>query len=115
PIAGHGDNARVVHLQLRLACPTRSARADRGRARCSAADAPKGAVDAEIADGDLMPEHSTLEELARRAVAGDRDAVAGLVRALERDVYLFALRYLWHREDAEDATQEILVRMVTRL
>ena len=62
-----------------------------------------------------MPEQSTLEELARRAVAGDRDAVAGIVRELERDVYLLALRYLWHREDAEDATQEILVRMVTRL
>jgi RNA polymerase sigma factor (sigma-70 family) len=57
----------------------------------------------------------TLEELARRAADGDRDAVAAVVRALENDVYALALRILWHPEDAEDATQEILVRVVTRL
>jgi RNA polymerase sigma factor (sigma-70 family) len=60
-------------------------------------------------------ESPTLEELARRAVEGDRDAVAAIVRALERDVYALSLRMLWHRQDAEDATQEILVRIVTRL
>ena len=49
------------------------------------------------------------------AVAGDRDAVDRLVRALQGDVYGLALRMLWNREDAEDATQEILVRVVTRL
>lgn len=57
----------------------------------------------------------TLEDLARRAAGGDRDAVAALVRALQADIYALALRMLWHREDAEDATQEILVRVVTRL
>jgi RNA polymerase sigma factor (sigma-70 family) len=57
----------------------------------------------------------TLEELARRAAAGDRDAVAAVIRALQGDVYGLALRMLWHREDAEDAAQEILVRVVTRL
>ena len=56
-----------------------------------------------------------IEELARRALAGDRDAVEELVRALQGDVYGLALRMLWNREDAEDATQEILVRTVTRL
>lgn len=58
---------------------------------------------------------STLEDLARRAVDGDREAVDRLVRALQRDVYALAVRMLWHREDAEDATQEILIRVVTRL
>ena len=57
----------------------------------------------------------TLEELARRAVNGERDAVGDLVAALQGDVYHLALRMLWHREDAEDATQEILVRIITRL
>ena len=57
----------------------------------------------------------TLEELARRAADGDRDAVAAVVRALEHDIYALALRILWHPQDAEDATQEILVRVVTRL
>lgn len=55
------------------------------------------------------------ENVARRAIDGDRHAVAELVRALQPDVYGLALRMLWHREDAEDATQEILVRVVTRL
>jgi RNA polymerase sigma factor (sigma-70 family) len=56
-----------------------------------------------------------LEDLARRALEGDRDAVQNLVRALQRDVYRLALRMLWNRQDAEDATQEILVRVITRL
>jgi hypothetical protein len=37
------------------------------------------------------------------------------VRDLQGDVYGLALRMLWNREDAEDATQEIPVRVVTRL
>ena len=57
----------------------------------------------------------TLEDVARRALDGDRDAVEQLVRDLQGDVYGLALRMLWNREDAEDATQEILVRAVTRL
>jgi RNA polymerase sigma factor (sigma-70 family) len=57
----------------------------------------------------------TLEDLARQAIGGDREALDLLVRALQGDVYGLALRMLWNREDAEDATQEILVRTVTRL
>ena len=57
----------------------------------------------------------TIEDPAKKAVGGDRDAVERLVRDLQGDVYGLALRMLWNREDAEDATQEILVRAVTRL
>jgi len=56
-----------------------------------------------------------LEDVARLALEGDRDALESLVRELQGDVYGLALRMLWNREDAEDATQEILVRVVTRL
>jgi RNA polymerase sigma factor (sigma-70 family) len=56
-----------------------------------------------------------LEDLARQAIGGDRDALDRLISALQGDVYALALRMLWNREDAEDATQEILVRVVTRL
>jgi RNA polymerase sigma factor (sigma-70 family) len=56
-----------------------------------------------------------LEDLARQAIGGNREALDRLVRSLQRDVYGLALRMLWNREDAEDATQEILVRAVTRL
>jgi RNA polymerase sigma factor (sigma-70 family) len=57
----------------------------------------------------------TLEDIARLAVDGDRDALDRLIRGLQDDVYGLSLRMLWNREDAEDATQEILVRTVTRL
>ena len=57
----------------------------------------------------------TLEDQARRAIDGDRDALDTLVRGLQGDVYGLALRMLCNREDAEDATQEILVRIVTHL
>jgi RNA polymerase sigma factor (sigma-70 family) len=57
----------------------------------------------------------TLEDVARRAIDGDRDALDELVRDLQGDVYGLALRMLWNREDAEDATQEILIRAITRL
>lgn len=62
-----------------------------------------------------MDEAPTLEVLARRAVDGDRDAAATIVRELQANMYALALRMLWHPQDAEDATQEILVRVITRL
>jgi RNA polymerase sigma factor (sigma-70 family) len=61
---------------------------------------------------------STREQLeldVERAKTGDRDALESLVRAVQKDVYGLALRFLWHPQDAEDATQEILVRIVTGL
>ena len=62
-----------------------------------------------------MSQPITLENVARRAIDGDRDALNSLVRQLQGDICGLALRMLWNREDAEDATQEILVRVVTRL
>jgi RNA polymerase sigma factor (sigma-70 family) len=62
-----------------------------------------------------MTDEVTLEDLARRAVAGDRSAVEQLVRSIQPDVYTLAVRMLWNREDAQDAAQELLIRVVTRL
>lgn len=62
-----------------------------------------------------MTETSALEDVARLAIDGDKGALDLVVRALQADIYALALRMLWNREDAEDATQEILVRVVTRL
>jgi RNA polymerase sigma factor (sigma-70 family) len=56
-----------------------------------------------------------LEGLVRRAREGDREALESLVSAIQDRVYGLALRMLWHPEDARDATQEILIRIVTRL
>ena len=57
----------------------------------------------------------TLEAVAKRAIDGDRNALDRLVRDLQGDVYSLALRMLWNREDAEDATQEILARVTLHL
>ena len=50
-----------------------------------------------------------------RAKAGDRNALESVVRAVQPDVYGVALRFLWHPQDAEDVTQEILIRVITGL
>jgi RNA polymerase sigma factor (sigma-70 family) len=55
------------------------------------------------------------EALVRLALDGDRAAVGRLATVIQDDVYGLAVRTLWVRRDAEDATQEILVRVVTRL
>lgn len=57
----------------------------------------------------------TLELAVARAKAGDRDALETVVRAVQQDVYRVALRFLWHPQDAEDATQEVLIRVITGL
>ena len=62
-----------------------------------------------------MAQPMTLEDIARLAIDGNREALDRLVRELQSDIYGLALRMLWNRADAEDATQEILVRVVTRL
>lgn len=55
------------------------------------------------------------EALVEQALRGDRNALDALVRALQDDVYGLALRMLWTPADAADATQEILVQVVTHL
>jgi RNA polymerase sigma factor (sigma-70 family) len=62
-----------------------------------------------------VPEGHELQRWVREAQEGDRDALERVVRSIQDDVYGLALRFLWHPQDAEDATQDILVRVVTRL
>ena len=54
-------------------------------------------------------------ELVARAVAGDKAALEEVIRLLQDPLYRLALRMVWRPPDAEDATQEILIRVVTRL
>ena len=56
-----------------------------------------------------------LRRLVDEAVAGDRSAAEAVVAGVRDDVYRLALRMLWHPEDAQDATQEALIRILTRL
>jgi RNA polymerase sigma factor (sigma-70 family) len=56
-----------------------------------------------------------LERLAAQAASGDSEALSRLVEEVQHPVYRLALRFLGHPEDAKDATQEILVRLITHL
>lgn len=58
---------------------------------------------------------ATIEHLVQAAVAGDRRALEELLRSIQGDVHNLAVRMLWCPDDAADATQEILMRVVTRL
>lgn len=53
--------------------------------------------------------------LVTRAVDGDSAALEEVVTSLRDPLYRLALRMVWRPADAEDATQEILIRVVTRL
>ena len=50
-----------------------------------------------------------------RALDGDRDALTRLVQRVHQPVFRLALRFFGNRADAEDASQEALIQIVTRL
>ena len=63
----------------------------------------------------MTDDGESLEDLVRAARDGDRDALERLVLSIQDRVHGLAIRMLWNPEDARDATQEILIRIVTRL
>ncbi len=56
-----------------------------------------------------------MEEIVKRAQRGESAALEDLITTLQPKMYGLALRMLWHPEDARDAMQEILLRIVTHL
>lgn len=56
-----------------------------------------------------------LEKLIDASLEGDKKALNLLLTSIDKWVYNLALRMLLYPEDAKDATQEILVKIVTRL
>jgi RNA polymerase sigma factor (sigma-70 family) len=70
-------------------------------------------VDNPLADS--APSEQEDENLVVRARSGERSALEELIREHQGWIYNIALRMLFHPQDAEDATQEILVKVVTRL
>lgn len=54
-------------------------------------------------------------QLARQASGGDLDAFEELVRRLQRRVYGFAYQQLRDRDEAQDLTQEIFVKLFRNL
>jgi len=55
------------------------------------------------------------EELVSRAQGGDRRALEQLVARHGPWIFNVAARMVWRRDDAADVTQEVLVKVITRL
>ena len=55
------------------------------------------------------------EALVEKSRAGDMDGLDILVRRHQWWIFNLALRMVWRREVAEDATQEICIKAVTKL
>ena len=64
---------------------------------------------------DNSPTHHDDQNLVMRARAGDRTALEDLLQHHQGWIYNIAVRMLYHPQDAEDATQEILIKILTRL
>ena len=58
---------------------------------------------------------SDIDKLVELAVIGEKKALENLVKCIQDRVYKLALRMLAHPEDAEDAAQEILIKVITHL
>lgn len=56
-----------------------------------------------------------LDDLARRAIEGDGPSLNALTRALESPIYRLCLRILGDPRDAEDAAQDVLIKVITNL
>jgi RNA polymerase sigma factor (sigma-70 family) len=57
------------------------------------------------------PDHATL----RAALAGSLEAVDALIMAIQPGIYKLAVHVLGNRDDAADASQEILLKVITHI
>jgi len=55
------------------------------------------------------------QELVKQVRNGKREALETLITRHQKWIYNIVLRMLYHPHDAEDATQEILIKLITRL
>lgn len=58
---------------------------------------------------------ASLEDLAQQAQDGSAAALETLLARLQDKLYTLSVRMLWCPDDARDATQELLLRIATRL
>src|SRR6201998_4047785 len=63
---------------------------------------------------DNSPDHED-QSLVLRARSGDHQALEDLVQRHQTWIYNIAVRMLHHPQDAEDVTQEILIKVLSRL
>lgn len=55
------------------------------------------------------------KELIQSCLEGNKQSLEKLINSIQGLVFNLSLRFLWNRMDAEDATQEILVKVITNL
>jgi len=58
---------------------------------------------------------NSLESLVKKSVKGDKKALEEVVIQIQDVIYNLAIRMLWHPDDAKDATQDILIKVITNL
>jgi RNA polymerase sigma factor (sigma-70 family) len=56
-----------------------------------------------------------IETMVEQAKEGHKDALEALIRSIQDRIYGLSIRMLYHPADAEDATQEILIKVITHL
>jgi RNA polymerase sigma factor (sigma-70 family) len=56
-----------------------------------------------------------IDALVKKAVNGSSDALENIIETIQDPVYALSLRMLFLPEDAQDATQEILIKIITNL
>ncbi len=55
------------------------------------------------------------EKLIERCLAGDIQSLELLIKNIQGKIYNLAVRFYWNPPDAEDATQEILLKIISNL
>ncbi|AXT58382.1 RNA polymerase sigma factor [Aquimarina sp. AD1] len=55
------------------------------------------------------------EQLIKSCLEGDKRSLEKLIKSIDQLVYNLSIRFLWNKADAEDATQEILLKVITNL
>ena len=55
------------------------------------------------------------QELIQKCLQGDKRSLEKLIDSVQSLIFNLSLRFLWNRMDAEDATQEILLKLITNL
>lgn len=54
-------------------------------------------------------------QLVNDCLSGNKKALEDLIKIFQPKIFSLAIKFLWEPEDAEDATQEILIKVITHL
>jgi RNA polymerase sigma factor (sigma-70 family) len=60
-------------------------------------------------------ERKNVTALVLKALNGDKHALNDVVKSIDKLVYNLSIKMLWDIEDAKDASQEILIKVITNL